>query len=55
MIGNYGEQNSEMIQTFWFVRFDKGEAWKNVVWKWRKCREEVAERDADRNPIKSTS
>jgi len=39
-----------MIETFWFMRFDEGEMWKNVhvVWKWRKCRGKVEEGDVDR-------
>jgi len=40
-----------MIETFWFVRLDEGEMWKNVVWKWRKCRGEVEEGDRDKNPV----
>jgi len=40
-----------MIGTFWFVRLDEGEMWKNVVWKWRKCRGKVEEGDGDRNPV----
>jgi len=38
VIGNYSERNVEMIGTFWFVRLDEGEMWKNVVWKWHECR-----------------
>jgi len=32
-----------MIETFWFVRMDEEEMWKNVVWKWKKCRGKVME------------
>jgi len=28
-----------------------GEVWKNVAWKWQKCRGEVAEGDGDRDPV----
>jgi len=37
-----------MIETFWFVRLDEGETWKNVVWK---CLGKVEEGDGDRNPV----
>jgi len=40
-----------MIGTFWFVRLDEGDMWKNAVWKWRKCRGEVEEADGNRNPV----
>ena len=23
---------SEMLETFWFVRMDEGEMWKNEIW-----------------------
>jgi len=51
VVGNYWEQNLEMIQTFWFMRLDEGEMWKNVVWKWQKCHGKVEEGDGDRNLV----
>jgi len=45
------ERSLEMFETFWFVRLDEGEMWKNVVWKWRKCYGEVEEGDGDKNPV----
>jgi len=40
-----------MIETFWFVWLDEGEMWKNVVWKWQKCRGKVEEGDGDRSHL----
>jgi len=34
-----------MIETFGLARLDEGEMWKNVVWKWQKCRGKVEEGD----------
>jgi len=51
VVGNYGERNLETIETFWFVRLDEGEMWKNVVWKWRKCRGKVEEGGVGRNLV----
>jgi len=31
VIGNYWEQNLEIIQIVWFVRLDEGEMWKNLA------------------------
>jgi len=46
-----GERNLGMNETFWFVRLDEGEMWKNAAWKWQKCRGKVEEGDGDMNPV----